>query len=234
MTAKTVRAELVRLMHATLVDEQTRGDWTYRAVRPLPLPPNWTPGQHVVSDCSWGVRLLCHWAKAPDPMGGNYGPVGNSQTICAHLPHIHLPQELKPGDPVTFGRWGNEHAAIVMEAGADPLLWSDGHQGAPNAYRLSWDTRDHQLLRLMPDDPKPVTAEGILRSKTGYWSWLQWKLGEGAWIRYRPEAPNVRPDVPARIGVPWNGTGQWWIRYAQFVANRKKPNKPTALVKAPR
>lgn len=230
MTAKDIRAELGRLMHATLQDEQTRSDWTYRAVRPLPLPASWTPGQHVVSDCSWGVRLLCEWAGAPNPMGG---PTGNSATIAAHLPHVYLTTELQVGDPVTFGRWGSEHAAMVMEPGRDPLLWSDGHQGAPNAYRLSWDTREHQLLRLMPDDPKPLTPEQVLRAKTGYWSWLQWKLGEGAWVRYLPSAPQVRPDVPTRIGVPWNGTGQWWIRLQLFLANRDRPNKATRPVGAP-
>jgi hypothetical protein len=218
-------------MHATLTDEQSRGAWTYRAVRPLPVPATWTPGQRVVADCSWGVKLLCRWANAPDPMGG---PIGNSATIAAHLPHLYLTTELQVGDPVTFGRWGTEHAAMVMEPGRDPLLWSMGHQGAPNAYRLSWDSREHQLLRLMPPDPKPVTPQDLLRAKTGYWSWLQWKLGEGAWEKYPPEAPNVRPDVPTHIGLPTNGTGQWWIRLQLFAANRNRPNKATAPVKEPK
>lgn len=227
MTAQAIRAELVQLMHATLIDEAEHGTWTYRAIRPLYVPHNWTQGQRVVSDCSAGVKYLCRWAGAPDPMGTNYGPYGNSQTICFHLHHLDLPSDLQAGDPVTSGRWGEEHAAIVLEPGHDPLMWSDGHQGAPNSYRLSWDTRAHQLLKLMPDDPKaPPTPQDKLRAKTGWFAWMAWIQGEGAWAHYGPANPKVRPNVPRVIYA------QWWERRVRFLAARKKGNKASGPVSA--
>ena len=208
-----VRDRLVELMHATLADEQQHGTWTYRAVRPLPLPHTWTPGQYVVSDCSWGVRLLCEWAGAPDPMGTGFSGGGNSSTIWSHGQRMDYASECLPGDLVTFGTNGDEHAAMVMEAGADPLLWSDGHQGAPNSYRLSWDKREHQFTRL-PVIYVPTPVER-LRGMTGFFAWVAWKLGEGDWRHHVPADPSVRPNVPRRIPV------SWWRRYAAFLRNRK-------------
>jgi hypothetical protein len=227
MSAKTIRTSLVAYMRATLADENQHGTWSYAAVRPLYVPHVWTPGQRVRSDCSKGVQYVCRWAGAPDPMGNGYGPYGNSQTICMHLHHLDHPSELQAGDPVTFGRWGEEHAAIVLEPGRDPLLWSDGHQGAPNTYRLSWDSRTHQLRKLMPDDPKaPPTAADKLRARTDWFSWVAWKLGEGAWQHYGPANKIVRPNVPTVIST------QWWARYVLFIAARNKANQPSTPIRA--
>lgn len=208
-----IRKKLRELMLATLADSE---NWTYRAVRPLPIPLTWRKGQKVISDCSWGVKLLNRWAKAPDPMRTGYGPWGNSGTLTASLPHLDHPSQLLVGDPVTFGPHGDEHAAAVLEPGDDPLLWSDGHQGAPNTYRLSNDHREQHYLRLILPDWKPTKAD-LLRAKTGYWSWLQWALAEGAWRGYTKRDRNVRPNVPKIIPL------SWWKRRARFVANRNKP-----------
>lgn len=201
-------------MHATVVDEIAHRDWTYAAVRPMPVPASWKPGQRVRGDCSKGVQYLAHWAAAPDPMGNGYGPYGNSSTIWAHLQHLDTPQQLEPGDIVTFGQWGDEHAAMVYTAGSDPQLWGFGHQGAPSFSKLSWDRRPHQFLRL-PIVYVP-TADDRLRARTGWFAWVAWKLGEGDWRHHGPANPKVRPNVPKRITV------SWWKRYAQFIANRKK------------
>lgn len=212
-----VRSELVRLMRATLAD---RTHWTYRAIRPLPIPISWHPGLPVTADCSFGVKLLCQWAKGPDPTG-TPGGYGNSTSIYLHLPHLGEARLMLPGDIVTFGSGGRSHAAMVLETGEDPLLWSFGHQGAPNAYRLSDDTRLKTFCRL-PVKASPQTPEDKLRAKTGYWSWLAWKQGEGVdtWKPYGKENPKVRPDVPKVI--PPN----WWVARARFLAARKKGNKP--------
>ncbi len=217
---RDIRAELVRLMAATMADRQ---HWTYRAVRPLPLPDQWHPGLAISSDCSFGVKLLCRWAGAPDPTGyGHDQPYGNSESICLHLQHLGKPVDLLPGDVVTFGRGGRSHAAMVHTPGGDPLLWSDGHQGAPNFYRLSTDTREHQLLRLPVRKPI-ATPEDKLRAKTGYWSWLSWKQGEGVntWKPYGPSNKTVRPDVPKLIPPAW------WAARIRFLRARKKGDRPT-------
>lgn len=209
-----IRASMHDLMRSTITDEYIHHTWTYDPVRPLPVPASWHTGQHVIGDCSKGCQYIAHWAKAPDPMGQGYGPYGNSQTIWTHLQHMDEPSELDVGDVITFGAWGSEHAALVMEKGADPLLWSFGHQGAPNSYRLSYDRRPRQYLR-MPIVYVP-TPQDRLRSRTSWFAWVAWKLGEGDWRHYGPANPKVRPNVPKRIPA------EWWARYIQFLANRKR------------
>jgi hypothetical protein len=209
------RLKMQQLMEATLADERAHADWTYRAVRPMPVPPTWHPGQKVVGDCSKGVQYICRWANAPDPMRNGWSTIGNSQTIWLTLPHVATAGQLEVGDIVTFGVNARDHAALVMEAGTDPLLWSFGHSGAPNAYRLSFDRREHQFCALPVVAPKPTPADR-LRAETGFYSWVAWKLGEGPWRTYGPAKGHVRPDVPALIPA------QWWKWYAQFLLNRKK------------
>lgn len=216
-----VRAALETLMNETLADEASVGDWTYAAVRPLPNPPKpWHAGLRVVGDCSKGVQWLCWWTPgAPDPMGNDFADWGNSQTIWVHLQDLDSPSDLLVGDVVTFGADGDDHAAMVLKVGADPTLWSFGEQGAPNAYLLSQDGRLAQYLRL------PVvyvpTPQDKLRAKTGWFSWVAWRLGEGDWKNYGTTDAAVRPAVPRLIPL------SWWRRYANFLRNRKKGNPPT-------
>jgi len=218
--ATDYRAKLHTLMKQTLADEAAHHTWTYAAVRPLAMPHRpWSAGQRVRGDCSKGVQFLCWWAACPnDPMGLHYGPYGNSSTLAMRLRHLSHASELKVGDIVTFGPGGNEHAAMVMEAGNDPLLWSNGHQGAPNTYRLSYDKRVHQLLH----NAVPVylaTPADRLRAKTGFWSWVQWREGEGAWRHYPPMAKSVRPNVPLVIPP------HWWLRWRKLVRGRLAANQ---------
>lgn len=221
---KDIRANLKRLMLVTVADEQRRHCWDYHAVRPMVVPYSWHEGQHVKGDCSKGVQYLCKWAGAPDPFRENFDVWGNSQTLWLKCQHITL-RELEVGDFVTMGHNGEEHATMVYEApGAennfDPLLWSFGHQGAPNFYRASADRREKQYLR----NPVPryvPTPEDKLRARTGWFAWVAWKLGEGDWRSHKPSDPKVRPHVPKRIPA------SWWVRYARFLKNRKTPNKPT-------
>lgn len=220
MATNDVRAKMHAYMVSTLADELKNHTWIYREIRPMYVPPHWAPGQHVQGDCSKGCQYLCCWAGGPDPMKQNYGPYGNSSTLCAVLQHLDKASELEIGDYVTFGVAGSEHAACVMERGTDPLLWSFGHQGAPNIYHLSADKRPHQLLR----NPVPQfipTPLNKLQKKTGYFAWISWKLGEGDWHGHGKANKHVRPSVPKIIPLAW------WKRYTLFLANRKRGNKPT-------
>jgi len=150
-------------------------------------------------------------------MRNGWSVFGNSGTITAVLPHLLSPAELEVGDVVTFGPFGDEHAAMVLEAGGDPLLWSFGHQGAPNTYRLSWDGRVRYYRRL-PVGPLVLTKADRLRAKVGYWSWLAWTLGEGDWLGFGRSNATVRPAVPARIPA------DWWKARARFLLRRGHPH----------
>ena len=212
------RAVLLTLMGDTLAD---RAHWTYDMIRPLRTPGRpWYRGMRIVGDCSKGVQWLCWWAGAPDPMGNSFASWGNSSTICMHLQHLDGPSALEVGDIVTFGPFGDKHAAMVMEPGPDPLLWSFGHQGAPDTYRLSQDGREAQYLRL-PVPAYVPTPDQRLRMMTGWFSWAAWLLGEGDWRHYGKRAARVRPNVPTVI--PFG----WWRRLARFLRARKQPNKET-------
>lgn len=220
MATPDYRARLKKLMNDTVADEAKMHDWTYHAVRPMYVPPAWEPGQRIVGDCSKGVQYLCRWAGCADPMGMNYGPYGNSSTLWAHLQHLKMRTDLQIGDIVTFGPSGSEHAAMVLVPGTDPLVWSFGHQGAPDTYHLSVDKRQQQFLR----NPLPVyipTPQDKLKVETGYWAWVAWKLGEGDWAKYGAANKSVRPNVPNVIPT------SWWYRFALFLKNRESGNKPT-------
>ena len=59
-----------------------------------------------------------------------------------------------------------------------------------------------------------AAVEVKLRARTGYWSWLPWYLGEGAWKRYGTHAATVRPSVSRHVPAAW------WRRERVFVRAR--------------
>lgn len=227
-------------MAATLADEAATHDWGYLPVRPCGMPTKirkWARTKPVKGDCSKGVQFLCWWTPGvDDPMGENYGAYGNSSTLWLHLQHLvdannaYDVRLLKVGDIVTFGIDGEEHAAMVLEPateanGYDPLVWSFGHPGSPNTYRLSQDTRPQQYLR----NPLPVYVPTPLdkaKARTGWFAWVAWRLGEGDYLEYGKANPAARPNVPKMIPL------SWWKRYTVFLLGRKKPDRPK--VAAPR
>ena len=215
--AHDIRAEMGRLMAATVSDERAHYDWLYDAVRPCVVPRSWKPGMRVKGDCSKGVQFICKWGGAPDPMHENYDAFGNSQTLWLRNQHVAHPSLLLVGDAVTFGPDGNEHAAMVYKPGADPIMWSFGHPGTPNFYPLSYDRRAQQYLRFAIPDYVP-TPQDKLRARTGWFAWVAWKQGEGDWLHYGAANASVRPSVPKVIPP------LWWKRYAKFLANRQHGN----------
>lgn len=54
----------------------------------------------------------------------------------------------------------------------------------------------------------------FLKTQTGFWSWLQWNVGEGNWKGWGRRNPVVRPNVPARI------SGAWLRKLAAFLRAR--------------
>jgi len=213
---------------ASTVGSQARiGNWRYAMIRPqdVQLTASQIAAQPVESDCSSGVRILCHAADAPDPAGLSYAPYGNSSSIWAHCHHIDL-ADVQPGDMATFGYWSGEHHVCMFwekTSGGDWYVWNHGAPGQPIRSTLSRERDWHSpmtvtYVSLGVPDPPP-TPEDKLREKTGFYSWVAWKLGEGPWRKYGKASPKVRPHVPRVIPV------KWWRQYAAFLRARKKPNK---------
>ena len=163
------RADVHRVMHATVGNPY---HWMYYEVRPLQLPKGKLSPRELAhpvllakalrqfvknyrADCSWGAKTIDWLVGAKDdPTGEQWGPWGNSTTTYEHLekrPGLDnasspIPADLakcEVGDFLLFGPDGAWHETRIMEAGPDPLLWSDGGPGTttPNTYSLSDDAR---------------------------------------------------------------------------------------------
>ena len=73
-------------------------------------------------------------------------------------------------------------------------------------------------------DPFPKAK---LRAKSGWPSWVAWRLGEGKWKAYGATNSQVRPSVP-RV-VP----SSWWTRLASYVASASaQPSTAAAIATA--
>jgi hypothetical protein len=95
-------------------------------------------------DCSGGVTCLCKWAGLHDPNGLHYNGNGYTGTLLAHLPHYSDPRKAKVGALCVFGPGNGDHVAMVMEPGADPLMWSHGSERGPLKVRFSVERSFHR------------------------------------------------------------------------------------------
>ena len=86
-------------------------------------------GHRLMFDCSQAVTQLCRWAGLADPNGLGYGYAGYTGTMLHHLRHYWNPKSAGVGALVVYGPGTGEHVSMVLEPGADPLLWSHGHRG---------------------------------------------------------------------------------------------------------
>lgn len=101
-------------------------------------------GHSIAMDCSEAVTCLCKWAGLHDPNGLHFDGYGNSHTLWAHLTHYSDAGRAKVGALCTFGPYGNDHVAMVMETGDDPLMWSHGYEGGPRRVRFSAERAIHR------------------------------------------------------------------------------------------
>lgn len=92
------------------------------------------------TDCSGFLTLCYAWAGADDPNGLGYSGQGYTGTLLQHMKHIPK-SAVQPGDLVVWGPPPGQHAALVLEAGADPLLVSHGQEKGPLAIRFSVESR---------------------------------------------------------------------------------------------
>lgn len=227
--AVNYRSAMAAVMKQTVDDEAKYGNATYAAVRPQTVLASYTSGEKWEADCSDGCRSVAHIAKLPDdPAGNNWADFGNSSSIWTHL-HTDLPiTAAEIGDIFTLGfSTGEAHACMAYDVTdpSDPVVWNMGTEGQPVFRKLSQEIAGHPGMTVtlckinLPPVPVPP-AVAHLRAQTGFYSWLAWVLGESDWRTYGKKNKNVRPNVPRVIPAAW------WTRYAVFLKNRKKPNKP--------
>lgn len=126
-----------------------RDDFLFLPPRPLPMS----------TDCSGFWTACCKWAGAPDPSGLDYEWVGWTGTMVAALEECAV-ADLLPGDGVIWGPGVGKHVAVVVEAGADPLLVSHGQERGPIYIRTSAETRFQgspaRPFKLPVDDSAPA------------------------------------------------------------------------------
>jgi hypothetical protein len=104
------------------------------------------------TDCS-GFSTLCYaWAGAPDPNGSAFSGQGFTGTMLQSCRHIAR-SAVQPGDLVVWGAYPGHHVALVLEAGADPLLCSHGQEKGPLAIAFSVESKFQ---------PSPATWLSIL------------------------------------------------------------------------
>ena len=140
-----VRTRIVALCRAAIAHEPAvhytqgsrRGSWLRAAragAKGLTYP--------AFEDCSSAITGIYRLALAPDPSGAGYDGPGTTGTFLAHGTPIGRVRA-KPGDIVVFGPGTGEHAAIVMVAGADPLLFSHGQERGPLAVHFTPEWKAH-------------------------------------------------------------------------------------------
>ena len=210
-----IRAKLAKLMDQTTAN---RARWHYAQFRPCGAHVTWEEavGGTVWADCSAGTAILARLAGAPNPLhAGAFDGYGNTESSYQHLPHI-APSQVSVGDVVIYGpAGGTHHMAMVREPGADPMLWSNGWEGAPELIRYSTEkARQGSAVtcgRLMLPDPVPPPLPKV----DPFWEWLRWRLGEGEFKGHGFD-PAYRPkSAPATIPKTW------WDRAQKFIAARK-------------
>lgn len=197
---------------------RNKADWHYAQFRPCGANVTWEDavGRAVWADCSAGSAILARLCAAPNPLhAGGFDGYGNTESCYHHLPHIPL-HEVSVGDLVVYGpSGGTHHMAMVREPGDDPILWSNGWEGAPELIRYSTEHGRQgnpvTCCRLMPPDPVPPPLPKI----DPFWEWLRWRLGEGE-FKDKALEPSLRPKSAPRT-IPKS----WWERAQKFIAARK-------------
>lgn len=100
----------------------------------------------IAIDCSEAVYLLLRLAGLHVYAAGyGAGGYGNSHTLWASLPNYTDPSKAQVGAVVTYGHYGNDHAAMVMDyvGHDDPWLFSHGSEGGPRRVRWSAENAVH-------------------------------------------------------------------------------------------
>jgi cell wall-associated NlpC family hydrolase len=138
-TEAAVRAKAVSVMHL-LISSNPKIHYPAHDVRTMTIHAISTLEQlqakiasnALTIDCSQAVTLIAHVAGAKDPNGGNWASDGYTGTLLEGCKPISRAQA-KPGDLRVFGGGTGHHVCMVIQPGANPLLFSHGQENDPIA-----------------------------------------------------------------------------------------------------
>lgn len=212
-----IRTRLCDLMDGTV---KNKSNWHYAQIRPEGRGVTFEQALkgYVVADCSAGCGILANLAGAPNPLhSGAFDGYGNTGTSFQHLKSQNAAiGQLQVGDVIIYGpEYATHHMVMVREPGPDPIVWSNGWEGAPeyvhNSLEAAYQPKPATGFRLMPAETKPKPAPPV----DTFWDWLAWYLGEGEYKGHQRD-PKMRPNVPQRISATW------WVRERNFIEARRK------------
>jgi hypothetical protein len=106
-------------------------DIHYSELRPIPLARFRDKALPITCDCSGTIIGANFAVGAPDPSGLRYNGEGYTGSFLTHLDHI-AKGSLKVGDIIVFGSYPGLHAVAVLAPGADPAIFTHGHEGQPD------------------------------------------------------------------------------------------------------
>lgn len=152
----------------------------------------------MLADGTASVGFAASWAYAK---GYTVNRPYRGDHFCMNLDGDSWPDHTGQVDRVlSLGPAGYLCRTVEGNTGSGSIDEGDGVY--PRTRLLS---RSRTIFYRVPGmvEVSPLTPRPMLLRKTGYWSWVQWRLGEGAWKGYGPRNAQVRPDVPARISPVW-------------------------------
>lgn len=103
----------------------------YAMTRPIPLHAIVYRHTPFATDCSGLITGAAYASCCPDPNGLGYNGQGFTGTILAHATPIRR-EDLRAGDLIVFGGGTGDHVVAVHTMAPDPIVFSHGHQGAPD------------------------------------------------------------------------------------------------------
>lgn len=128
------RAKAVKTMRWALTHEPQIHYLQERPFNPKAFAVGRVP---ISADCSATTTMIYYAAGRPDPNGNNYNGTGYTGTLRAHTPKRRSLKNCKPGDFIVYGPGTGTHVVVVLEPGADPLVFSHGQEAGPLTTRHS-------------------------------------------------------------------------------------------------
>lgn len=183
----------------------------YLEARPFELYEP-TGSRYIWDDCAATSILMLWLAGAPEPFPGAYAGIGNTESF-GELEHVTTPL---PADFVVYGLGlplRDQHMAVVVEAGDDPLTMSHGWFREPALVPVSRGCPPQaqgivtyvRCLPVVPPTPAPTLEDDMI--------WLD-------------NDPNNQAAI---LVVP--GRGGWYGLDAGTLAYFKANGVPAAKVK---